>query len=372
MSEITVSAVTLMGQKHKARGVPCEDSSLAVQRDGVSVVVVADGAGSKQYTHARFGSRSACETVSELLINYFDELYYENREAAVRSVIIAAVHIGFANIIDKMKLDSLERLSCTLLFCAVKDRRMIIGHLGDGLIVGVSPTGIRPLTMPQNEKDGSTYFVTAPHAGDYLRLIKTTVDDFHGVALMTDGVQDSVYDENSGLCKPVIARMIDTALKGRESSEKEISDILSQYIVGASNNSDDASFGIMLFGGTKGPDSGKLPKSASGFGKSQDSFKELQASMAPEYKKAKAIIAACSANPSPKGTPVEDENAEKGADGARAVPVKKTEKEAAAPETKMIIDTNPKKKSGWVLKAVALLELIAIILLLFKIFVLGG
>lgn len=371
MSGVTVSAVTLMGQKHKARGIPCEDSSIAVQRDGVSCVVIADGAGSKQYTHARFGSKSACDTVSELLINYFDELYYENREAAVRSVIIAAVHIGFANLIDKMKLDTLDRLSCTLLFCAVKDRRVLIGHIGDGLIAGVSPTGIRPLTMPQNERDGSTYFVTAPHAGDYLRLVKTTTDDLHGIALMTDGVQDNVYDENSGLCKPVIARMIDTALGGREKSEKEISAILSQYIVGASNASDDASFGILLFDGTKGPDASKLSKSADRFGRSNDSFKDLQASMAPEYKKAKKIISACASNPAPKGTPGDDERVESGADDARAVPIKKDEKESAAKETKMTIDTSPKKSSS-LLKVIALLELIAIIILMIKIFILGG
>ena len=372
MTKITVSAVTMMGMKHKGRGIPCEDSSIAVQRDGVSCVVVADGAGSKQYTHAKYGSKSVCDTVSELLINYFDALYYENREAAVRSVIIAAIHIGFANIMDKLKLDTLERLSCTLLFCAVKDRRVLIGHLGDGLIAGVSPNGIRPVTMPQNEKDGSTSFVTAPHAGDYLRLVKTTIDDFHGIALMTDGVQDSVYDESSGLVKPVVARMVETCAHGREQSEQEITQILSQYVVGASNNSDDASFGIVYFDGTKAPDSNKLSKSADKFGKCEDSFKELQASMAPEYKKAKSLIDACASNPAPKGTPVEEEHLGRSSGDARAVPVKKTEKEEAARETEMKIDTNPPKRHSWLLKAVALVELIAIIILLIKIFVLRG
>lgn len=371
MPDITVSAVTLMGQKHKSRGVPCEDYSLATQRDGVSVVVVADGAGSKQYTHAKYGSKSACETVSELLINYFDALYYENREAAVRSIVIATVHVGFANLIDKFKLDSLERLSCTLLFCAVKDRRVLIGHIGDGLIAAASPTGVHPLSMPQNDSAGRTYFVTAPHAADYLRIIKTTVDDIHGIALMTDGVQDSVYDENSGLVKPVVARMIETAAGGREKSETEISSILSQYIVGASNVSDDSSFGIVYFNGTKGPDTGKLPKSADRFGKSQDSFKDLQNSMAPEYKKAKQIITACGANPAPKVVATVDDETD-AATASKPVAVKKDENENAAPETKVKIDTNRKSGSHWLLKAVALLELIAIIVLLIKIFFLGG
>lgn len=368
MPDIKVSAVTLMGKKHEGRGVPCEDYSLATQRDGVSVVVVADGAGSKQYTHARFGSKSACETVSELLINYFDALYYENREAAVRSLIIASVHVGFSKLIEQYKLDSLERLSCTLLFCAVKDRRVLIGHIGDGLIAGVSSSGIRPITMPQNDSAGRTYFVTAPHAADYLRIVKTTIDDFHGIALMTDGVQDSVYDENSGLCKPVIARMIETCAQGREKSEKEITSILSQYIVGASNNSDDSSFGILFFDGTKAPDSGKLPKSAEKFGKSSDTFKELQNELLPEVKKAKHIITSCSANPAPKGTPVDDDREEVRSAATKPAPVKKDEKEDAASETKMKIDSNSKEHSMWLLKVVALLELIAIIILLIKIF----
>lgn len=359
-----------MGKKHEGRGVPCEDYSLATQRDGVSVVVVADGAGSKQYTHARFGSKSACETVSELLINYFDALYYENREAAVRSLIIASVHIGFANLIEQYKLDSLERLSCTLLFCAVKDRRVLIGHIGDGLIAGVSASGIRPITMPQNDNAGRTYFVTAPHAADYLRIVKTTTDDFHGIALMTDGVQDSVYDDASGLCKPVIARMVEYCAQSREKAEKDITAVLSQYVVGASNNSDDSSLGILLFDGTKAPDAGKLAKSAEKFGKSSDTFKELQNELLPEVKRAKHIITTCGANPAPKGTPVEDEHpaAASKAPDAKPAPIKKDEKEDAASETKMKINSNRSEKSMWLLKIIALLELIAIIVLLIKIF----
>ena len=59
-----VATVTLTGQKHINREIPCEDSSLAISRNGVDVVVVADGAGSKQYTHARFGSKADAEAVS--------------------------------------------------------------------------------------------------------------------------------------------------------------------------------------------------------------------------------------------------------------------------------------------------------------------
>ncbi|MBO7426956.1 MAG: protein phosphatase 2C domain-containing protein [Clostridiales bacterium] len=292
MKTARVAAVTLMGNKHMQRGVPCEDSSLALERNNVSVVVVSDGAGGKEYTHARYGSKITCETVAQLLTDHFDAIYYENREAAVKNLIIAAIHTNMAAAIEKFKLDSLERLSCTLVFCAVKDRRIICGHIGDGLIVRVSSSGLSPITMPQNgERASSTYFVTASHAADYLRFVKMTTDDIHGIAIMTDGVQDLVYDENSGLVRPVIAKMVDTLKGGRETCEKELNLILEKYVVGASNVSDDASFGIMLLSETASPAPDKLSNTADAFPRNnKDTFKDLQMEWLPKVKSAKNVI----------------------------------------------------------------------------------
>ena len=286
----TIGTVTITGQKHINRGVPCEDFSLATSANGVSCVVVADGAGSKQYTHAKYGSEACCKTIAALLTEHFDALYNENREAAIRSLIIADIHIAFAQLMKEMELESIEQLSCTLIFCAVKDRRVLAGHIGDGLMVRISPDGICPLTMPQNDPAGHTYFVTANHAADYLRIVKTTTDNLHAVCLMTDGVQDSVYDENSGLVKPVVARMAETFSAGRESGETEIKSILEKFIVGGSNTSDDSSFGVLYFDGTKAPDSSSLKNGADAFPRSEDTFKKLQEELVPQVKKARDII----------------------------------------------------------------------------------
>ena len=359
MSMPDVAAVTIIGKKHVGRGVPCEDYSLAVKKNNVSVVVVADGAGSKQYTHARFGSQGACEVMSDLLSEHFDALYNENREAAVKSLIMAAIHVKFADLLKEHQLDSLDRLSCTLLFCAVKDRRMIVGHIGDGLIAKVSSSGISPITMPQNgtANASSTYFVTVPHAADYMRLIKTTTDDIHAIALMTDGVQDNVYDENSGLVKPVVSRMCETLSEGREESEKQIKDILEKYIVGSSNNSDDASFGILYFPGTSAPSSEKLPKEAVAFPSSGETFKDLQNSMLGDVKKAKNIIVEAKAN-----API-DGDKDSGV-------VKSGETENAAPHTsEKMEDINvAAKKTGKIVLVLAIVEFLAILALLAKIF----
>ena len=164
---ITVGAVTTIGNKHVNRNTPCEDASYAVTDNGVSVVCIADGAGGKQYTDARFGSDCAVHVIADTLCEHFDALYSENREAAVRGYLMAKLRVAFAGIMEERTIDVIDRLSCTLLFVAVKDRRMLIGHIGDGLIVRISPSGVSPFSMPQNDKDGKTYFVTAAHADNY-------------------------------------------------------------------------------------------------------------------------------------------------------------------------------------------------------------
>lgn len=300
---ITVGAITTIGNKHVNRGTPCEDASYAVTKNGVSVVCIADGAGGKQYTDARFGSDCAVHVITDTLCEHFDALYSENREAAVRGYLMAKLRVAFADIMEERTIDIIDRLSCTLLFVAVKDRRMMLGHIGDGLIVRISPSGVSPISMPQNDKDGKTYFVTAAHADNYMRLLKTTVDDIHAIALMTDGVQDSVYNEEAGLVKPVVAKMAETFASGREEGEKSVLETVQKFIVGSSNVSDDASFGVMLFEGTKAPDPDTLDSEASKFSSSGETFKELSQSIKPELIKAHEIISKCAGEEPEKAVP---------------------------------------------------------------------
>ena len=217
---------------------------------------------------------------------------------------MAKLRVAFAGIMEERTIDVIDRLSCTLLFVAVKDRRMMIGHIGDGLIVRISPSGVSPISMPQNDKDGKTYFVTAAHADNYMRLLKTTVDDVHAIALMTDGVQDSVYNEEAGLVKPVVAKMAEAFASGRDEAEKSILETVQKYIVGSSNASDDASFGVMYFEGTKAPDPDTLESSADKFADSGETFKDLSQAIKPELMAAHEIIKKCAGDEAEQTTTV--------------------------------------------------------------------
>jgi len=253
-----------------------------------------------------------------------------------------------------MELESIEQLSCTLLFCAIKDRRVLAGHIGDGLIVRISSDGLSPLTMPQNDSMGHTYFVTANHAADYLRIVKTTTDNLHAICLMTDGVQDSVYDENSGFVKPVVARMAETFSSGRDNGEKEINGIIEKFIVGGSNNSDDSSFGVLYLDGTPAPDTSSYKNGADAFPRSEDTFKKLQEEMVPQVKKARNIIVEANINKNVTAEEKEDDHVAK---------AKASDNEKQAQETENMIEdirASVKKKTMLYIGAMVLEFLIII------------
>lgn len=288
----TLVNVSLIGNKHIQRGTPCEDASISKTSNGVSVVCVADGAGGAKYTHARFGAKCAVETVADLLCKHFDAFYFENRESVSRSLLVTAIHSNMADLLVEHELDGLERLSCTLLFVAVKGDLVLAGHIGDGLICRVSSHGISPLTLPQNgENASSTYFVTFPNAQEYLRFFRTTTDDTHAYVLMTDGVEDMVFDSSSQLVRPVVARIAELASEGRSTAEEKLTNILQEFVVGAGQNTDDASVGIVYLNDTQSPEISSLPDSKAKLERDfNDTIKSVQMEMLPTVKHAQEIL----------------------------------------------------------------------------------
>ena len=177
---------------------------------------------------------------------------------------------------------------------------------------------------------------------------------------MTDGVQDNVYDEDSGLVKPVVAKMAETFKDGREKGEAAIKEILEKYIVGSSNVSDDSSFGVLLFEGTKSPDVSSLESSAEKFGTSEENFMTVAKAIKDDLIKASEIIT----NAAEKC----EENKEEQAPAENAETETKTEPEETKAEVKP--ETTDGKESGnknlpaILLGIACVIELIIIVLLL--------
>ena len=322
--------VSLIGNKHISRGTPCEDASCKLSRNGVSVVCVADGAGGSKYTHARFGARCAVDTIAELLCKHFDAFYFENRESMSRSMLVTAIHSSMAELLVEHQLDGLERLSCTLLFVAVKGDLVLAGHIGDGMICRVSASGISPLTLPSNgENASSTYFITFPNAQEYLRFIRTTTDDTHAFVLMTDGVEEMVYDSGSQLIRPVVARLAELAAKGEEEAEKELSSTIQEFVVGAGQNTDDASVGILYLPDTKVPEFSELADSKARLERNhEDTIRSVQMEWVAKVKRAQEIL-----NGIREGKPIENASGAAQAEDEEPKPENKTPVSVEKPDT---------------------------------------
>lgn len=290
--EVKLAYLSLPGRKHRDRGLPNEDACAAISGNGVSVISVSDGAGGSQYTHAEIGAKSIVKTVSELMLNHFDAFYQDVRENVVRSILITAIQSELAILANENGNISLEKLSATMMFCAVKDSRMICGHIGDGLIAKVSVAGIVPITIPQNGEDStSTFFATFPDAQDYLRIIKTTTDDAHAIVLMTDGLSDMVYNSSNYLVRPVVAALAELADLPNEEIEPQLKEAILKHVIEASPLSDDATIGIVYFCNSEAPETAKLssekPIPVIDY---KDVMRKVQLELLPRVKLARSIV----------------------------------------------------------------------------------
>jgi len=355
--EVKLAYLSLPGRKHRDRGLPNEDACVAISGNGVSVICVSDGAGGSQYTHAEIGAKSIVKTVSELMLNHFDAFYLDVRENVVRSILITAIQSELAILANENGIVSLEKLSATMMFCAVKDSRMICGHIGDGLIAKVSVAGIAPLTIPQNGEDStSTFFATFPDAQDYLRIIKTTTDDTHAIVLMTDGLSDMVYNSSNYLVRPVVAALAELADLPGEEVEPQLKEAIMKHVIEASPLSDDATIGIVYFCDTTIPDAAKFssekPMPSIDF---KDVMRTVQLELLPRVKLARSIV-------SQSGKPLDTGGTPTGKLAKSEESVESSNKDSA----NSMPDTNTKTKKRWSkrLYLYCILGLISIIVLI--------
>lgn len=355
--EVKLAYLSLPGRKHRDKGLPNEDACAAISGNGVSVICVSDGAGGSQYTHAAIGAQSIVKTVSELMINHFDAFYQDVRENVVRSILITAIQSELAILANENGIVSLDKLSATMMFCAVKDSRMICGHIGDGLIAKVSVAGIVPLTIPQNGEDStSTFFATFPDAQDFLRIIKTTTDDAHAIVLMTDGLADMVYNSSSYLVRPVVAALAELADLPTEEIEPQLKEAILKHVIEASPLSDDATIGILYFCNTGAPEARLLtsekPVPSIDY---KDVMRTVQLELLPRVKLARSIVSQSGIPLDTGGTPSEKyARTEESSESTNNK--KKNSKQ----------DTNVKAKKGWPKRIylLCLLGLISIVILI--------
>src|SRR5660397_289065 len=120
--DIHITCLSLSGRKHRDKGNPCEDASLAVNQDGVYAVCLSDGAGGSQYIHANIGSKSVVHTICDLMVYHFDAFFFELHESVVRSVLVAAVQSDLAIKSQELMLSGMDTYQQQCCFALLRIR----------------------------------------------------------------------------------------------------------------------------------------------------------------------------------------------------------------------------------------------------------
>lgn len=229
------------GARHIVKDQPCEDRTFYLSKNGVEVIALADGAGSQKYTHAAMGAACVTETICKFFCNNFDKFSEKQDFDEMKSIIVAVCQKKLAEKAAELELDSIVRLSSTLLCVAIKEDKVVVCHIGDGVIGRLTPRGTQVVSAPENgEFESTTYFITNPNACQHIHIIKEDMGDTISYFLMSDGTSEYVYNKFENEFYDAAKKMALMSLE--KDGQVKLENTISSYMIDNDSKSDDCSF----------------------------------------------------------------------------------------------------------------------------------
>ena len=196
-------SLEVIGIDHVQSGLPCQDKTAYANKNGVRVIVLSDGAGSKK--NSDLGAEVTTNTVAKMMSENFDEYYLMLENEPVRGNVLAKeiVKEVYKNLNDVASENpglSIIEMSCTLLFVAMKEDKYIQGHIGDGLIgeLITNENGVACQIRSYPENNGApniTFFITDSDAVSNFRITSGYMPgNVKGFVLMSDGPEEVLFD----------------------------------------------------------------------------------------------------------------------------------------------------------------------------------
>ncbi len=170
----------ITGSQHRAENKACQDVIVSVQSGKLTVTVLCDGAGSKKY-----GTESAtlvAQTAAKMLAEGF---YQFSPKRFIEQLNLTLENAGYNE----------QNAGTTLLFVAVDQKRYLVGHLGDGVILQRSDEGFQVASPPENGLlVNMTYFLPSSMANEHFRWHKGDCNGQDAFLLSSDGAASFLYD----------------------------------------------------------------------------------------------------------------------------------------------------------------------------------
>jgi hypothetical protein len=199
----------VQGRSHIEKNIPCQDRVQSVTCNGITVLSLADGAGSAQYSD--IGAEISIATINENFSVLFDEID-DMDDMSIKEMLSQIIHESLEEEVTEKIV--LKDLSSTLLFVAVNDSKYIAGHIGDGIIGYMSSKGermtINVLSFPEKgEYHNSTFFTTSPNVQEHLRIYRGSMEKIEGFILMSDGSDESLFNRHEEKFAPAVGRFFE-------------------------------------------------------------------------------------------------------------------------------------------------------------------
>lgn len=146
MLEFHTTMGSAIGPAHVTQGTPCQDAVTVVERNGLTLIAVADGAGSLEYSE--LGAAEAIDSVTREL----DDVDGATIDAAVYLVETARADVLARN-------DS--ELGCTLALLITDGRNWATAGIGDSFVVVDAENDLRAFSSPAGEYANITQLLTS-------------------------------------------------------------------------------------------------------------------------------------------------------------------------------------------------------------------
>lgn len=232
----------VQGRGHAKKNIPCQDKVARREENGISVIALADGAGSAKFSH--YGAECVVNRIAAFVADRFFDLVAQENALKVAQEILSIAAQALRNEAELWEC-AVNDLAATLLVAAVSDEKYFLAHLGDGVIGYINDEGLKVASAPDNgEFSNETVFVTSANAAAHMRIYKGALKSISGFILMSDGSEHSFYNKRKKILAPVVKRLMHrTCLISAEILTPQLEEALRTVV--AENTQDDCSVAIL-------------------------------------------------------------------------------------------------------------------------------
>ncbi len=183
---------SVRGSKHETQNKSNQDAVAYQKRENVAVIALADGAGSRKW--AEVGAKTVVHTIAEYVCDHFEHLLTLSNDE-IQQELFEVLRQALHSVATQYDEESIHEFGSTLLFVGSDTQNHLLGHLGDGCIIGYTDDTFILLSYPENGADeNTTYFTTSFCAKEHLKIRKENTNEMNGVLLLSDGLMPLLFD----------------------------------------------------------------------------------------------------------------------------------------------------------------------------------